>query len=228
MNAAFATEGQPGRTLVLYHQTSEQYATKILEAQQMRRGLGGSLGGAIYFAEDPTHTNCKAQSRGVILQASVKAGKSLVLTSKDVLKAYTHTELKKMGCDSILAKFFSTGPEYVVYNWGQVNDIKIHSGPSGFNVPLKCPKGVSCYRKNCDHINEFHPPGFKSTIKQDNSSTNHCKYGASCYRTNPDHIREFHSAGYNSATKQNNSSTKHCKYGTSCYRKNPDHIREFH
>ena len=166
MNAAFATEGQPGRTLVLYHQTSEQYATLILEAQQMRRGLGGSLGAAIYFAKDPQHTHYKAHAHGVILQASVMVGKSLIVTSKDVFKDYTHFQLKKMGCDSILGECFPTGPEYVVYNWGQVNDIKPHTVPPSFNVLLKCPKGDDCYRQNPDHIRDFHPIGFKPAIKQ--------------------------------------------------------------
>ena len=191
-----SSEGHPGRILTLYHQTGEANATLILQGQKMLRGSAGTFGAAIYFAEKPEHTNSKAHSYGVILQAKVKVGKSLIVLSKDHLQDYTFSQLNKMGFDSVLGKCFPSGNEYIVYNWGQVIDIKVYSSSGGYSSTRpQCRYGKDCYMRDPDHIQDFHPPGDHPVPKPTTSLKELCRYGNSCYRQNPDHVRRCHPPG---------------------------------
>ncbi|CAD2218426.1 hypothetical protein AGDE_13558 [Angomonas deanei] len=106
---------------VLYHQTSEEAAEKILSSQKMKRGSDGLLGSGIYFAASPEETQYKASQKGVILRCVVYLGKQ-----KEVKEPGKHTfiTLRKENYDSVHAisgdGFLPTGDEHVVYNWDQV------------------------------------------------------------------------------------------------------------
>ena len=124
-------------TRTLYHQTDATAATKILETGRMFRGRSGALGGGIYFAKTPEATDRKAHSRGPILECSVKLGRIKVVYECD--SNLTFTQLQRQGYDSVLYEGFSSGPEYVVYNFDQVKPLRIHDDrvPSvRFHLPL--------------------------------------------------------------------------------------------
>jgi len=120
-----------GRVLTLYHQTSYQTAQAILNSN-MRRGSGGSLGGAIYFAESARATNRKAHQHGCILRAHVAVGrvKHISTTQQFDLKS-----LLAEGYDSVRINFFNSGPEWAIYDNLQI-----------LKVWCPCPshRGKSC------------------------------------------------------------------------------------
>lgn len=103
---------------VLYHQTSTENATRILKSGKMIRGPPGSLGSAIYFAQSPADTHRKAKSKGPILKLIVKLGSTLHLTKPD--PGLTFKSLLDRGFDSVHLTYFSSGPEWAVYNFDQV------------------------------------------------------------------------------------------------------------
>lgn len=111
-----------GSKLLLYHQTSPDAAEAILETQKMMRGSKGVVGGGIYFAESPGDTHHKAQGRGVMLAAKVSVGRVKVLNVGPD-KDYTFTSLHQEGFDSVLVRMRS-GPEWVVYNYDQVQEVR--------------------------------------------------------------------------------------------------------
>ena len=109
----------------LYHQTSHERSDKIIE-DGMRCGNSGSFGGGIYFASVPSHTNVKTTMSGVILECDVTLGN--ILSYYDTPTENTNFNLersRRRGYDSVHTSYFSSGPEYVVYNSEQVKNCKI-------------------------------------------------------------------------------------------------------
>ncbi|CAJ1458899.1 unnamed protein product [Effrenium voratum] len=109
------------RTLELYHETDSQAAERILRSQQMLRGESGMAGGGIYVAESPSEARQKAHRHGVMLKADVRVGRS-----KEVHGAISTccSRLQDEGYDSVRNLWCRTGPEHVVYNCGQVSNIR--------------------------------------------------------------------------------------------------------
>jgi hypothetical protein len=108
----------------LYHITSADAATKIVKDQTFFRGKDGWVGGGIYFAKSPKEAALKTLHKGVCLDAWVELGRMLEVSTKRVRK-YTNTELKKRGFNSVHLSGAKGGEEFVVYNYGQVTDIRI-------------------------------------------------------------------------------------------------------
>ena len=123
-------------TTELYHQTDKESALQILSSQRMLRGGGGSLGGGIYFAGSAEETNRKAHKTGIVLKANVYLGRTWEDKSGTGGQEYTHTNLLKRGrgYDSVTAKWFRSGTEYVVYNYDQVTDIKLADSKSVHHI----------------------------------------------------------------------------------------------
>ena len=114
-----------GPTRTLYHQTDRDAAKSIIDSQKMRRGSVGSVGGGIYFALSVEDTERKATQKGVVLQATVRLGRTKTLASRD--SSITFTSLCGEGYDSVRLTVFN-GDEYVVYNYDQVSDIRVVRG----------------------------------------------------------------------------------------------------
>ena len=106
----------------LYHQTSPEFAQKILSSKEMRCGSGGLAGGGIYFAISPNDTEHKAHAHGVILQCSVLLGRVKLIDEKGD-RSTTHHSLLVDGYDSVKIPR-QGGVEFVVYKSDQVRDIK--------------------------------------------------------------------------------------------------------
>ena len=87
----------------------------------MKRGSDGFAGGGIYFADSKEATDRKAHSRGTYLQATVNLGRAKVINDRANV---SYTALKAQGFDSVKIVGLASGPEYVVYNWDQVADIR--------------------------------------------------------------------------------------------------------
>ena len=112
---------QAGTTL--YHQTSEQFAERILSTG-FSLGTRGLAGGGIYFTTTKEHTEHKAKARGVILEAKVNLGRIHTLEASGD-KSMTGEELNRMGFDSVcIARAVKSGHEYVVYSPDQVLSVK--------------------------------------------------------------------------------------------------------
>ena len=119
---------------MLFHQTDATSAQKILETGRMLRGSSGALGGGIYFAKTPDATNRKAHHHGPILECAVKLGRVKKVVACD--STITFTKLQSEGFDSVLYEGFSSGPEYVVYNFDQVKPLGIHGKVGMDPAPL--------------------------------------------------------------------------------------------
>ena len=113
---------------VLYHQTDLAAARAILSSQKMLRGSGGLVGGGIYFAASSACTQGKAHSHGVVLSCEVRLGKYKPIDSTKGCPDMTYTKLLSMNRDSVMITGMQTGVEFVVYNFGQISNIKWHSG----------------------------------------------------------------------------------------------------
>eukprot|EP00659_Diplonema_papillatum_P007738 gene7738-11892_t len=87
--------------------TSREAADEILKEQYFRRGPGGMVGGAIYFAKDPDHTHRKAHSFGVILKCQVMLGNPKTVNNK-YYKDFTYSELLDQGYDSVILTHMNT------------------------------------------------------------------------------------------------------------------------
>jgi len=107
-----------GSQRILYHQTNQDCADKILSTGIMKRGSNGMAGGGIYFAETSDHTDHKAHRRGVILKVTVALGNTKTI-DKDGDYNITFTSLIKQGYDSVKIPR-DNGIEFVVYNWDQI------------------------------------------------------------------------------------------------------------
>jgi hypothetical protein len=111
---------------VLYHQTSEQNATAILNSVEMRRGHNGMFGGGIYFAATPEETDAKAHARSVVLQCAVFVGRAKKV--RNACPTLGFSSVDDEGFDSVhavsSATFLPTGDEFVVYNSDQVLAIR--------------------------------------------------------------------------------------------------------
>mmetsp|Transcript_21610 Transcript_21610/g.33807 ORF Transcript_21610/g.33807 Transcript_21610/m.33807 type:complete len:199 (+) Transcript_21610:192-788(+) len=116
------TERAQANTKILFHQTSEESAGRILADQRMLRGQDGLAGGGIYFALTREATNHKAQSHGVVLRCKVALGNVLEV-SPEGDSSITFTNLQQHGHDSVLIPR-GGGTEYVIYNWDQVLSIE--------------------------------------------------------------------------------------------------------
>ncbi|KAJ3093198.1 hypothetical protein HK100_006750 [Physocladia obscura] len=109
----------------LYHQTSPEAARAIVRSQKMTRGSAGIVGGGIYFADSPAATERKAHSHGVILKARVWMGRMAVMFVGLNHHSVTYTELENNGFDSIVLQGLASGPEYIVYNYENVDNISV-------------------------------------------------------------------------------------------------------
>ena len=145
---------------VLYHQTDLAAARAILSSQKMLRGSGGLVGGGIYFAASSACTQGKAHSHGVVLSCEVRLGSHKNIDSTKGCPDMTYTKLLSMNRDSVMITGMQTGVEFVVYNFGQISNIKWHSGEKVTPVhdlakgqrvqaqhkqKLGCSAGVICY-----------------------------------------------------------------------------------
>ena len=105
----------------LYHQTDESSARAIISSQQMRPGVSGRAGGAMYFSLTPTDTIGPARRRGVILQCEVLLGNIKDIgTDRDCSMNYQ--TLKSPGYDSLKRRDQTTS--IVVYNTNQIRTIQ--------------------------------------------------------------------------------------------------------
>ena len=116
-----------GNFRILFHQTSEEFAQKILNSQRMLRGIKGLAGGGIYFAVSAHDTNHKAQKLGCVLECVVylEREKSVAAIPSREDRQMTHRKLKKQGYDSVKI-LRPGGTEYVVYDCRQVTKIQKH------------------------------------------------------------------------------------------------------
>lgn len=118
---------------VLYHQTDNKAADKIIDSQIMIRGPAGLFGAGIYFAATAKETTLKAHKQGVILQCVVYLGKVKEVQAPD--PQMTFSTLLKQKYDSLVGKngnsFLHSGDEYVEYNKDQVLSIKLYSSENG-------------------------------------------------------------------------------------------------
>lgn len=65
--------------------------------------------------------------------------------------------------------------------------------PPNLNRRPVCQFGEKCYRKNPEHIKEFHPERLQpAPLITEVEGKKICPYGEKCYRRNPEHIKEFH------------------------------------
>ncbi len=84
-------------------------------------GSDGAAGGGIYFAASAAATERKAQKHGVILVADVYLGRS-----KEVTPGFngSFADLLQQGYDSVILHGFSSGIEYVIFNFDQAKNIR--------------------------------------------------------------------------------------------------------
>jgi len=111
-----------GRVKTLFHQTDATAAAAIVAGQKFKRGNGGSAGGGIYFATSVEATARKAMSHGPVLQADVCLGNVKHISGND--QHITFTSLRDEEFDSVKTTHFQSGPEYIVYNFDQVTNIR--------------------------------------------------------------------------------------------------------
>jgi len=94
-------DGKPGRTMLLYHMTTQEAAESIVKGGFMpsKKGMFGPL---VYFAGSESDCIGKAQHgkySGAVLEATVQLGRSLVCTkARPDMNA---AELKKCLCNSV-------------------------------------------------------------------------------------------------------------------------------
>jgi len=112
-------------TVTLYHGTSEDSAKAIARSRKMLRGKVGYNGGGIYFGKskrDCLKKMLHGRSNPYFVTAKVNMGKALIVRSG--AEKFTYRGLKRRGFDSVYAER-NTGPEYIVYNWSQVEIVTI-------------------------------------------------------------------------------------------------------
>lgn len=109
---------------ILYHQTDEASANAIRSSGKMLRGASGSLGAAIYFTESERGTQTKAKRKGYMVKARVRLGKVKDLKNSTD-PSLTFQSLLHKGFDSVSTGYFSSGKEYAVYSYDQVEILNI-------------------------------------------------------------------------------------------------------
>ena len=112
--------------ITLYHLTSISAGKAIKKSGKMLRGSKGWFGGGIYFAK--SIAICARKSKNgteCVIKAEVNMGTALLIDANTCKTTYTYTKLKKMGCDSVIAKGIPTGDEFVVFDYIQVKILSI-------------------------------------------------------------------------------------------------------
>ena len=138
--------------ITLYHLTSITAGKAIKKSGKMLRGSSGWFGVRIHtLIQIITHTNLTLEPQGgiyfaksiqicarkskngtdCVIKAQVNMGKALVIDANTCNTKYTYTKLKKMGCNSVIAKGIATGDEFVVFNYGQVKILSIKDKNGG-------------------------------------------------------------------------------------------------
>jgi len=114
-----------GKTMTLYHQTSEEIGAMILE-NGFRAGFRGWCGGAIYFATTKEATFSKTSAleshKGFMIEATVAVGRVLELP-RTCDMSMTGQKLHKMGYDTVTFNPVD-GDEYVIYCSSQIVSTK--------------------------------------------------------------------------------------------------------
>lgn len=143
---------------ILYHTTNKRAVDAIFSTDPpiMKPGKDGSVGGGIYFTNEPQLTDKKIAGTprnqiiiegGATLEARVMLGKTLTIdlsvrATRLKYKYYTYDKLKADGYDSITSllgyKATKEGLEYIVYNSNQILDLKIYKvwppGTTDFSI----------------------------------------------------------------------------------------------
>eukprot|EP00966_Prymnesium_polylepis_P174779 4044732-Prymnesium_polylepis.1 len=119
----------------LCHETNETAARLIQTSQFMKNspdvypnGRTPLFGPLVYFAESAADATRKAHEHGVILQATVRVGVSVVVTSDEARAGarYSPAELRAIGCDSVKGVGMPTGNEWCVADGArQVANIRV-------------------------------------------------------------------------------------------------------
>ena len=115
-------EGYDGKTLELYHMTSENAANSIVSQQYMKPGSQGMFGPAVYFAETKEACQRKAKHKEVLLIAQVKVGKSLIC--REASYGLNDNIISDLGCHSVKGVGCVSSVEYAIYNSFQITQIK--------------------------------------------------------------------------------------------------------
>ena len=124
-SATSVTKKRVGK-ITLYHLTSISAGKAIKKSGKMLRGSSGWFGGGIYFAKSVAICARKSKNgTDCVIKAEVNMGKALVIDANSNKTNYTYTKLKKMGCNSVIAKGIATGDEFVVFNYSQVKILSI-------------------------------------------------------------------------------------------------------
>ena len=103
----------------LYHETSEEAATRILRSSTMVCGTTGAAGGGIYFSETPMDARVRARHRGATLRCLVFLGNTAVIAEQDNAVGLTFDDLRRRDFDSARLTFMRGGV-FVVYMSDQV------------------------------------------------------------------------------------------------------------
>jgi len=109
---------------LLYHQTNGNAARAIRKSRRMLRGTTGMAGGGIYFATTKSDTNHKSQKgHGWMIHAGVRLGRVKSISAEGD-QNITFWTLQAEGYDSVYIPR-SNGGGYVVYNYDQVEILKV-------------------------------------------------------------------------------------------------------
>lgn len=146
-------EGFKGRVITLFHATCPDKAKEIAKSGKMMRGAKGMFGGGIYFALSAEIATHKAKNKGATIEAEVRLGYSLIY--RKAMKSMTYASLR-YECNSVQGEGCVSKPEYVVYNYAQVNIKAILIEDQIYSAP----KDEETQRiVLCDSEQEGVPPG---------------------------------------------------------------------
>lgn len=109
-------------TITLYHQTSPTFAASIMRSGRFERGSSGMAGGGIYFATSEAATYRKAHHRGAMISATVRLGRIKSIGPNE--PPMNFHSLCREGYDSVRIPYLPSGPEFVVYNYDQVTNLR--------------------------------------------------------------------------------------------------------
>ena len=182
----YEVEGYKYRSVVLYHVTSPEFAKGIVNSGKMDRGTAGMFGGGIYFAETAEIANSKAHSSGAEITAKVVLGFSFICRASD--NSLNFITLRNVyGCNSVKGVGCVFRTEYVVYNWGQVNILKVMINNQIYYEPTEqTDQWKRCINANCTYY------GTKHTGKcRVNCLNNWCKFYGQNHLGNCKRISRF-------------------------------------